>query len=306
MGSLVLDVNVRIDRMPQTHETVLTDSVELSAGGKGLCQAVAARRLGAAVDIVGLIGDDVFAEVIEDVLRVEGIGHEFVHRVPAGTHLGIPIVTSDGNNRIIGVPRASNEVTAERVSAARDVLTRARLLLVQSEVPLPAIHAAVRRVGPETTVVWNPAPARFGLEDMFPKGAVGSVAWISPNESEVSGLTGIEVTDPASAVRAATAIVSRYPLAGVVVTLGCQGAVAVDATGSQFHCAAFDVEAIDPTAAGDTFTAAFAWQIASGRSVQSALDFACAAGALATTRRSAVPSIPTLDEVSALMGTGVA
>jgi ribokinase len=157
-------------------------------------------------------------------------------------------------------------------------------------------------VSDQAVVVWNPAPATFALEDML-EGLTGrKVSWITPNETEASTLTQRQVTDQKSALAAASDIRCRYPHAGVVITLGDRGAVAIAADGTVISASAFEVAAIDPTAAGDTFSAAFGVSLANSLTLHRALTLASAAGALATTRLGAVSSIPFLTEVLQFAG----
>lgn len=301
LGSLVFDISLRVSRVPDTHETILADSAQISAGGKGLCQAVAARRLGATVDAIGAVGDDVFGEYLLGVLDEEGIGRDNVSVTLAGTHLGIPIITPDGNNRIIGVPRASFELSLGDVQAGASVLRESDVLLVQGETPLDCIVTAIGLSRLSTLIVWNPAPARFTVEQMLGDGREHLVAWLTPNETEAGILTGTHVTDVPTALQAARIIRDDYPAVGVAVTLGAQGAVAIDRNGLETVAAPFTVNAIDPTAAGDCFTAAFAVSLAWGANLEEALTMGCAAGALSVTRRGAMPSIPTLAHVFELV-----
>lgn len=301
IGSLVFDIAVRVDRLPRTHETVLTSELTISGGGKGLCQAIAARRLGAQVELIGRVGADVFGEFLIELLDEEGIGHTSVATDVAGTHIGLPIVTADGNNRIIGVPRASGNVSVTDVDVAASALAECDLLLLQGETPLPACHRALNLVGDGAIVVWNPAPATFTLEQMLGAPLGDKVTWFTPNEAEATTLASVEVTDEVSARAAASKIHDLYPNLGIVVTLGDRGSIAVAKDGSVIVTPPYPVDAVDSTAAGDTFSAAFGVALATSMELRAALDFATAAGALTTTRLGAVSSIPNARDVCDLI-----
>lgn len=294
LGSLVFDIAVRVDRMPQDHETVLASEAVTSAGGKGLCQAVAARRLGATVDVVGRVGDDVFGRFLLDVIDGEGIGRTGVRTDAAGTHLGIPMVTPDGANRIIGVPRASANVSPADVDAVGSILAECDLLLLQGETPLPACVRALELKRDGALVVWNPAPATLTLDQMLDGPQGRAVGWLTPNEAEARSLTGVDVTEAESAVAAARVIRGRFPHVGVVVTIGERGSVAIDPVDRVVVTPAMSMPVVDTTAAGDVFSAAFGLTLIRTGSLDLALRFATAAGGLATTRMGAVRSIPTL------------
>ncbi|GAB08295.1 ribokinase [Gordonia araii NBRC 100433] len=305
VGSMVFDLSIQLDRMPAPHETVLADSVALSCGGKGLCQALAISRLGGECAAVGRVGSDYFGDEILSLLRADGVDTAFVLRDPSGTHLGIPMITADGVNQIIGIPRASNSLTPDDIEKAEEYFKRADALVVQNETPLPTIAAAIdaaERHG--AIVVWNTAPARYSLADTATVVRRAGRAWLTPNETEAHQLTGIEVVDAESGFAAADAIRAAIPSTGVIITMGAEGAIAIDEDGKRYRQPAFAVESVDPTAAGDTFTGAFTTALTRGAPPPLALEFAAAAGALCVTARGAAPSIPTKAAVDELLAHG--
>ncbi len=305
LGSLVFDLAVRLERMPATHETVLARDVHISCGGKGLCQAVAAASLGAEVEAIGRIGADPFGDIILQTLDRNGIGHAHVTVDPAGTHIGIPMITPDGNNRIIGIPRASNRVTTNDVLNAKDIIQAADVLIVQCETPLPAISMAVTLAGQSaTSVIWNPAPAVYPLQEVLAEPHGSFVSWLTPNEAEAAVLAGVPVSSRDDAIHAARLI--RHAAAGktgVIVTLGAQGSVAVDPAGHTHVTEPFAVDAIDSTGAGDAFTGTFATALGRGCTLKAAMQVAGAAGALATTRPGAADAMPSVSEVLHMLRT---
>lgn len=301
LGSLVFDIAIQVDRVPAVHETILATGLTISGGGKGLCQAIAARRLGAHVELIGRLGDDVFGEFLFELIDAEDIGRSAVVVDSAGTHIGLPIITSDGNNRIIGVPRSSGNVGVEDVNAATAALANCNLLLLQGETPIAACWRALELVDKHAVVVWNPAPATFQLEEMLGGSLGRKVNWLTPNEFEAAALTNLDVVDANSATAAARFIQKIYPHVGVVVTLGDRGSIAVTGDGIVLATPPFSVSAIDSTAAGDTFSAAFGVAFAASAEVDAALTYAAAAAALTTTQLGAVSSIPVAQQVTALI-----
>lgn len=299
VGSLVFDIAVRVERVPSEHETVLASGASTGAGGKGLCQAVAARRLGADVKLIGAVGNDMFGEYLLRVVASEGIDHSGVSSHEAGTHIGIPIISDDGNNRIIGAPRASLHRAAFDIEGNLAALQWADVLLVQNEAPLEAIYDAIRSTPADSLVVWNPAPARYSVQDMVAGSEGREHVWWTPNEAEAAELTGVEVVDIGTGLIAARRLWEAAGSHGVVVTLGAQGAVAIDPEGERHVAPPLPADAVDPTAAGDTFSAALALQLAAGSPVPESLAFASAAGAVTTTGIGAVASIPTAEQVGA-------
>lgn len=304
LGSLVSDISVRVDRVTATHETVLESSAQAIAGGKGLCQVVAAPRLGASVGVTGRVGNDMLSDYLLDVLRAEGIVHDEVTRDPEGAHLGIPTLTPDGSNRIVGVPSASFHPSPADVAAGEGLLATADALLVHGETSPDSIHAAISATSPNWLVVWNPVPARFSLERMLAEHGRHHISWLTPNEAEASALIGLTLIDVDSAHEAARHIGEGAEESSVVVTLASDGAVTRDQKGHSYVAAPFAVDIVDPTDAGDTVTAVFAPGIAAYRSAPEALSFASAAGALTASASGAVASTPALEQVRGLVERG--
>ena len=276
VGSANLDLVVHAARHPSPGETVLGDSYAEHPGGKGLNQTVAAARAGARTAMVGALGRDPAADLLEQVLVDHEIAHETVRRVDAPTGRAMITVSRRGENTIVVVPGANALV---RVAE----LPTTTVLLAQLEVPLDEVSAALRtaREAGALTLL-NPAPAMPLPDDL-----VAMVDVIVPNAHEVRLLGGAE------------ALLARG--AGVVVTtLGPRGAMITDRHGAR-HVESVHVTPIDTTGAGDAFCGMLAARLAAGSNVDEAVPWATAAGALATTVAGAVPSIPTYDQVVDLL-----
>ncbi len=299
VGSLNMDLIVRAPHLPAPGETVLGDRFYTAPGGKGANQAVATARLGASVTMVGRVGRDTFGEELRATLTRDGVDVRFV-RVDDEQASGVALIALDANgqNNIIVASGANMHVKPADVEAADEWIRRSQILLLQLEIPLEANLRAVelaRAAG--VPVVLNPAPARA-----LPRELLSQVDYLIPNESEASLLSGVHVHDLDSARQAAQALRQRE--AGtVIVTLGEKGALLVHADSAR-HAPGFAVDVVDTTAAGDAFIAGFAVAMTQGKSLEDAVRFANAAGALATTRLGAQPSLPTLAEVQALLGAG--
>jgi ribokinase len=300
LGSFMMDMTVRAPRRPEPGETLVGSSFAMFLGGKGLNQAVAAARSGAATSIVGRVGDDAFGRQFLDCLAAEGIDAGHVDRDPVeGTGVGAPLVDDRGENSIVIVPRANRRVSVADVERAAPLITAADVLLLQLELPLDAVVAAAelaRLAG--VTVVLNPAPA-VDRVDRF----AGLVDLLVPNRVEAAGLTrcaaGAEPATMAAALHARTG-------AAVVVTLGSEGALLLDPTGPGAvleTVPAHRVAVVDSTGAGDAFCGALGARLAAGDGPSAAVAYANAAAALAVTRAGAEPSLPTTAEVAALLAT---
>lgn len=298
VGSLNVDLVVRLPRLPQPGETLTARSLEQHAGGKGGNQAAAAARLaGPPVTMVGCVGDDAHGAWLVDQLELAGVAVSHVRRV-AGIPTGTAVIAVDdgGQNHIVIVAGANGCVDVALVDPA--VLRSAQLLLLQLEIPLAAVQAAAggARSG-GATVILDPAPAA-----PLPRDLLALADWVTPNETELLVLAG----EPASPARVgaedATGLARRLQAQGarqVLVKLGDAGALLV--RDDVVLVPALAVQAVDTTAAGDCFNAAFAVALAQGDDAVTAARYACAAAACSVTRPGAQASLPRADEVAELL-----
>lgn len=298
VGSLNMDLVVRSPRMPQPGETLVGQTFAQVPGGKGGNQAVAAARLGASVAMIGRIGSDGNGAQLKQGLEVEGIdcgGVSVDAALPTGVAL---IIVDDASQNSIVIVAGSNGALTPALIAERDGTIRdADVVVCQLETPGDTVLAAMqsaRRHG--RTVVLNPAPVTAPL----PRHWLEATDFVIPNEIEAAALTGIKVDSPDAARRAAWAL-REQGARTVIITLGGQGVFVLGAqegeTGGT-HYPARRVQAVDTTAAGDTFVGGFSASLASGSSVDEAVRFGLAAAALSVTRAGAQPSIPHRSEVT--------
>ena len=294
VGSINMDLVARMVRLPRPGETVPGDDFQTIPGGKGANQAVAAARLGARVTMIGRVGDDSFGETLRRSLTDFGVSTEHV-LVTKGCSSGVALigVEATGANSITVIAGANGRLTPHDVESRADVIASADALIVQLETPLDTVATAIRlarEAGVRT--ILDPAPAPSGtLPD-----ELREVDLISPNQTEAEALTGIVVSDVASAVPAARQL-QRLGAREVVLKLGALGALVCDATGRIEHVSATKAHVVDTTAAGDAFTAALAVALAEGRSLMDATRFGCAAGTLACTKFGAQRAMPTRDDL---------
>ena len=296
IGSINMDLVVRCAHIARPGETLAGNSLQEIPGGKGANQAVAAARLGADVMMVGKVGNDAFAETLLQSLQREGINTDHVGRAAdCGSGTAVIQVADSGQNSIVVIPGANALVTVDDVHAAEAAVASASVVLLQLEIPVETVAAAVqlaRRY--HVPVVVDPAPAQKNLP-----AEILSADWLCPNETEAEILTGQPVTDPASAAKAAASL-NTGPHMSAIVTLGDQGVVCSDRDGT-VHLSAFSVTPVDTTAAGDAFAAALGIAVARGFIRDQALRYAAAAGALAATRPGAQPGMPTTQDVDQLL-----
>jgi ribokinase len=293
VGSANVDYTVALSRLPQPGETVTGGTLLVNHGGKGANQAVAARRLGAEVRLIARVGDDAPGREIREALAGEGIDVAAVSTTEAAaTGTALIVVDAEGRNQIAVAPGANRHLDVDAVERRRSDFEWADAVVCQLETPLPTVAwtLARARAGSVLTIL-NPAPVPDTPIDVW-----RFVDYLTPNAGEAARLTGVPVTDSASAEEAARALRGQGVRA-VVVTLGAEGARYLGERES-FHVPGFEVTAVDTTAAGDTFNAALAVALAERTSLAGALRFANAAAALACTRRGAQPSLPRRAEVA--------
>jgi ribokinase len=294
-GSINMDVVATADRHPRLGETVAGREVFYFPGGKGANQAVAAAKLGAATTLIGRVGMDAFGRDLRAFLEAQGVNLAFVGETPEA-HTGTAIITvANADNTIVVIPGANASVSAAHVTIP--LLVRGDVAVSQFEIPLPAISAFFKcaRAAGATTIL-NPAPAL-----QFDRELLDLVDILVLNESELGFLAGTELRDTDDHARFVEA--ARLLQSGtgkiICVTLGKRGLVAL-VDGEPLIIPGRAVQALDATGAGDCFVGAVAAQLAAGKPVRDALDYANIAASICVQRMGAAPSMPTAAEVSAV------
>jgi len=296
VGGANIDYLVRGQHLPKGGETLDGTDFLKAGGGKGANQAVAAARLGARVAFVGCVGRDEAGDELLDLLRAEDIDTQFVARErKALTGVALVMIDNSGEKQIMVAPGANHCVSPKHIQRARTVISRAQVLLTQFEIPIESVLAAARLAGDAgVSIVLDPAPPRT-----VPRELINRVAIIRPNSSEAHAITGIEITDLASARKAARALLDLG--AGAVATqAGDAGDLLVWNSGEECF-PRLPVKTVDATGAGDAFAAGLAVALSEKRSLREAGAFANAAAALATTKFGAQPAMPHRAEVLRLM-----
>jgi ribokinase len=290
VGSANVDFTVALERLPERGETVTEGTLLLAHGGKGANQAVAARRLGAEVRLIGCLGDDASGREVRAALAEEGVGVAGVATTPeAATGTALIMVDRSGHNQIGVAPGANRALTGTHVQARGEDFVWAEVVVASCEIPLDCVTVALelarRRAA---TTILNPAPV-----PRAPLDRLDLVDYLTPNAGEAMRLGGVDGVEAA-----ADALVARGA-GSVIVTLGEAGALCRGGAGTH-RIPGVKVEAVDTTAAGDAFNGALAVALAERRDLLAALRFANAAAALACTKRGAQPSLPTRAEVDRL------
>jgi ribokinase len=298
VGSLNMDLVTYTGRMPVTGETIMGKSFRQIPGGKGANQADAIAKLGAKVKMIGCVGCDDMGDTLLEALQNDGVDVAMVKRVE-GISTGIASITVDasGNNCIIVVPGANYKLSIGDLEASYEVIQNSEVVVAQLEVPIEAVKFAIKtakQMGKLT--ILNPAPA-IELEDEF----LSNVDILVPNDTELELLSGIKVNKVGDLESAAQVLINKG-VRELIVTLGSKGCIHINKSGSKAY-PAYKVSAIDTTAAGDSFIGAVAVAISEGKSLEEAIIFATAVGALTVTKEGAQSSLPVREEVEAFIRT---
>lgn len=292
LGSLNMDLVLRVPHMPRAGETMLGQSLTQVPGGKGGNQAVSCARQGAAVTLLSCVGEDAYAEQLLAGLVADHIDVQHVQRTALdGTGVAVISVDDAAQNQIVVVPGA-NDLLRVPEALLESLLRESAYVVLQLETPLPEVEQALRvarRVG--CTTVLNPSPMQALPAHWWPM-----VDLLVVNEGEAAQLSGVPVETPQAAQQAAAQL-QALGVGRVVVTLGANGAVTRNAAGVTHWHEAVRVHAVDTTAAGDTFLGALTVQLASGADLDTATQWAMRAASICVTRAGAQPSIPFFAEV---------
>ena len=292
LGSTNTDMVITGKKIPVPGETILGGRFLLNPGGKGANQAVAVARLfgkKGACSFIAKVGDDLFGRATLARLKKDGITPRLIidKKEPSGTAL--IMVDSKGQNIISVALGANGTLCPKDVEPFKKEIEQSAILLMQLETPLKTVEWAAKVANKaKVTVILNPAPAC-----KLPASLYKLIDWITPNETEAELLTGVKVTDAASAQKA-TEVFKKRGVKHVIITMGTKGCWCGDCQ-KLYPCR--KVKAIDCVAAGDTFNGAFAVALAEGKSCSEAVDFAQKAAAISVTRPGAQSSVPTRKEI---------
>jgi ribokinase len=293
IGSSNMDLVISLPRIPAVGETVLGGKSSMVFGGKGANQAVASIRSGGDIAFIAKVGNDLFGENMKNHFKQEGFRIDLIltdENEPTG--IAQIFVSEKGENSIAVAPGANMKLVPKDIEPFTDLIKNSKVVLLQLETPLETVeYIADIAYQNNVKLILNPAPAQKLSEDLLRK-----VWLITPNETETSLLTGIEVVGAASAEKAAKNLL-KMGVKNVIVTLGENGSLLCNGDGVE-HFKVFEAKAVDTTAAGDVFNGTLAVAITNDKSLQEAINFAAAAAAISVTREGAQPSIPTHTEIN--------
>ncbi len=294
-GSSNTDMMVKSAQMPLPGETILGGEFTMSPGGKGANQAVAAKRLGGDVSFICKIGQDIFGEGALRHYREEGIDVSGVLRSDKPSGIAFILVDNGAENSIVVASGANLDIHAADLEASESALRSCDILLLQLEIPVPAVLEAARIAHESGAfVVLNPAPSAELPEEIF-----RYISLFIPNETELASFSGMLVRDVPTAVAAADVLFAKG-VGKMIVTMGSKGSLILDGGEPRF-IQARRVKAVDTTGAGDAYCGALCVSIAEGKTLPEAAEFASAVSALSVTKMGAQTAMPKRVEAEVFM-----
>lgn len=306
VGSFVMDVIATTDRIPASGQTIYGKEFHMAPGGKGANQALQCARLGADVTMFGCVGDDIFGTMLLEPLRAAGVDtrHVVVRRgaVSGVGHITLEVTESSAQNRIVVIPGANASLQAAETAWLEKVIGTYDMVMLQLEIPLE-VNLAVARLAHAAgiPVMLNPAPATELSDELL-----RLVTYLTPNEQEASMETGLPLrtingTPDDGDLRKIAAALWAKGVENIIITLGGSGSAVVGADSIRYVPCVKMPRVADPTAAGDSFVAALAVGLSVGMEQAQALTFASHTAAITVSRMGAMPSLPKLEEVIALL-----
>ena len=296
IGSSNVDLIMKMDRLPEKGETVTEAEFMQVYGGKGANQAVAAARAGGNVAFVNCVGEDAYTPQMIQNYKNDEIDTQFVFQEKGvATGHALIMIGGDGDNSISVAPGANYRLTPQKINEARSIIDEAAMIVMQYEIPEETIKYVIDLANRKNIpVLWNVAPARAFDFSYIPK-----VNILVLNELEAGFLAEMSVENEQEAEKAADILLAKG-VEKVIITLGSKGAFVVTKD-EKVRVPAFKVDAVDTTAAGDTFCGSFAVALVEGKSLKDSLQFASAAAASCVTRMGAQPSAPTRKEIDVFL-----
>ena len=296
IGSLNMDLVTTVREFPKPGETIFGDSFKTFPGGKGANQAVALGKLGADVLMVGKVGDDIYGAKYLEVLKNNNVSQDGVDiekKISSG--VAIIKVNNKGENNIVVVSGANGKVDVNYIESKWDVIVKADIFLFQLEIPMETVVYTMKKLKDlGKTIILDPAPASKLPDEIF-----NYIDFITPNETELETLAEKKI-DNEDDLRAASNILFDKGVKVIISKQGKRGA-AIIRRNEYAHVNGFKVNAVDTTAAGDSFNAGFAFALAQGKTLDECIKFANGVGAISTTALGAQEAMPSYEVVRKFM-----
>ena len=296
IGSLNMDLVVNVDTMPKPGQTIIGSNFKEVPGGKGANQAVAMARLNGNVSMIGKVGEDGFGQTLINSLKNDKVDTTYIQTAKGATGVALITVDKNAQNSIVVSPGANFEVKEDDIDNNIEAIKNSDIVVLQLETPLNTIKYALNKAKElNKYTILNPAPA-VKLDDEIIK----NVDLLTPNETELEIISGVSIETEEDIQKAAQIMIEKG-VKELIVTLGSKGSLYINKEKSMFK-KAYKVEAVDTTAAGDSYTGALAVALSQDKNIEDAMDFASKVGALSVLKEGAQSSLPTLKDVENFRG----
>ena len=296
IGSLNMDLVVNVDTMPKPGQTIIGSNFKEVPGGKGANQAVAMARLNGNVSMIGKVGEDGFGQTLINSLKNDKVDTTYTQTSKGATGVALITVDKNAQNSIVVSPGANFEVKEDDIDNNIEAIKNSDIVVLQLETPLNTIKYALNKAKElNKYTILNPAPA-VKLDDEIIK----NVDLLTPNETELEIISGVSIETEEDIQKAAQIMIEKG-VKELIVTLGSKGSLYINKEKSMFK-KAYKVEAVDTTAAGDSYTGALAVALSQDKNIEDAMDFASKVGALSVLKEGAQSSLPTLEDVKNFRG----
>ena len=296
IGSLNMDLVVNVDTMPKPGQTIIGSNFKEVPGGKGANQAVAMARLNGNVSMIGKVGEDGFGQTLINSLKNDKVDTTYIQTAKGATGVALITVDKNAQNSIVVSPGANFEVKEDDIDNNIEAIKNSDIVVLQLETPLNTIKYALNKAKElNKYTILNPAPA-VKLDDEIIK----NVDLLTPNETELEIISGVSIETEEDIQKAAQIMIEKG-VKELIVTLGSKGSLYINKEKSMFK-KAYKVEAVDTTAAGDSYTGALAVALSQDKNIEDAMDFASKVGALSVLIEGAQSSLPTLEDVKNFRG----
>ena len=296
IGSLNMDLVVNVDTMPKPGQTIIGSNFKEVPGGKGANQAVAMARLNGNVSMIGKVGEDGVGQTLINSLKNDKVDTTYIQTSKGATGVALITVDKNAQNSIVVSPGANFEVKEDDIDNNIEAIKNSDIVVLQLETPLNTIKYALNKAKElNKYTILNPAPA-VKLDDEIIK----NVDLLTPNETELEIISGVSIETEEDIQKAAQIMIEKG-VKELIVTLGSKGSLYINKEKSMFK-KAYKVEAVDTTAAGDSYTGALAVALSQDKNIEDAMDFASKVGALSVLKEGAQSSLPTLEDVKNFRG----